>query len=104
MCWINDCALYWVSTAICRMPELTQFDSTKSMIMNLPPKGVAGLQRGWVSPLRRSPRPPALRHDHRQGAARQTADVASGVSTSSVSHTYPKLHRESTNQPPAQSQ
>jgi hypothetical protein len=28
-----------------RMPELTQFDSTKSMMRNLPPNGVAGLQR-----------------------------------------------------------
>jgi len=30
---------------IWRMPEFTQFDSTKSMMRNLPPKGVAGLQR-----------------------------------------------------------
>ena len=60
MCWINDCALYWVNTAICRMPELTQFDSTKSMILTLPPKGVAGLQRCLASALRRYPRPPAI--------------------------------------------
>jgi hypothetical protein len=39
---------------------LTQFDSTKSMILNLPPNGVAGLQRFWVSALSRSPRPPAM--------------------------------------------
>src|SRR5579863_2309473 len=42
------------------MPELTQFDSTKSMILNLPPNGVAGLHRCWVSALSRSPRPPAM--------------------------------------------
>ncbi len=42
------------------MPELTQFDSTKSMIRNLPPKGVAGLHRLAVSAFRRSPRPPAM--------------------------------------------
>src|SRR6202167_3162015 len=60
MCWIRDCALYWVNTATWRMPELTQFDRTKSMILNLPPKGVAGLHRCWVSALRRSPRPPAM--------------------------------------------
>src|SRR5580692_1831154 len=42
------------------MPEFTQFDSTKSMMRNLPPDGVAGLQRLTVRPLRRSPRPPAM--------------------------------------------
>ena len=42
------------------MPELTQFDSTKSMMRNLPPKGVAGLQRCSVRSLSRSPRPPAM--------------------------------------------
>ena len=43
------------------MPELTQFDSTKSMMRNLPPKGVAGLQRcsGQIA-CSRSPRPPAM--------------------------------------------
>jgi hypothetical protein len=52
--------LYWVNTAIWRMPELTQFDSTKSMMRNLPPKGVAGLHRCAVSAFSRSPRPPAI--------------------------------------------
>src|ERR1700692_4078484 len=88
------------------MPELTQFDSTKSMMRNLPPNGVAGLQRCCGSALRPPPQPPPLpravaarrrppldrsppppRHDHRQGAARQSADITSGVTTSSVSHT-----------------
>ena len=40
----------------------------------------------------------AARHDHRQSSARQSADVASGVVTSSVSHTFPACH---TRQPPA---
>ena len=42
------------------MPELTQFDSTKSTMRNLPPNGVAGFARLFVSCLRRSPRPPAM--------------------------------------------
>jgi len=42
------------------MPEFTQFDSTKSMMRNLPPKGVAGLQRCAVRSRSRSPRPPAM--------------------------------------------
>src|SRR5262249_54602120 len=59
MCWISDWALYCVSTVIWRMPEFTQFDRTKSMMRNLPPNGVAGLQRFAVRALRRSRRPPA---------------------------------------------
>ena len=42
------------------MPEFTQFESTKSMMRNLPPKGVAGLQRCAVRSPSRSPRPPAM--------------------------------------------
>src|SRR5262245_28094211 len=57
---MSDCALYCVRIEIWRMPEFTQFDSTKSTMRNLPPKGVAGLQRCSVSALRRSPRPPAM--------------------------------------------
>jgi len=60
MCWMSECALYCVSTEICRMPEFTQLDSAKSMMRNLPPNGVAGLQRSSVRSLRRSPRPPAM--------------------------------------------
>ena len=36
-----------------------QFESVKSMIRNLPPKGTAGLVRQSVSTPKRSPRPPA---------------------------------------------
>ena len=31
-------ALYWVATAILRMPEFSAFDSAKSMMRDLPPK------------------------------------------------------------------
>ena len=40
-CWrcrISECALYWVATPMRRMPELSAFDSAKSMIRVLPPK------------------------------------------------------------------
>src|SRR5574344_474054 len=56
---ISECDLYWVSTPIWRMPELTQLDNTKSMMRYLPPKGTAGLARHWVSARRRLPSPPA---------------------------------------------
>jgi hypothetical protein len=46
---IRLCALYWVATPICRTPEFTQFDSVKSMILNLPAKGTAGFARQSVS-------------------------------------------------------
>ena len=35
---MRECALYWVATAIFRMPELSAFDSAKSMMRVLPPK------------------------------------------------------------------
>ena len=34
----GECDLYWVMTPILRSPELTQLDSAKSMMRNLPPK------------------------------------------------------------------
>jgi len=34
----SECDLYWVATPIRRIPELTQFESAKSMMRNLPPK------------------------------------------------------------------
>ncbi len=40
-------------------PELTQFDSVKSMIRYLPPNGTAGLARTDDRIERRSPSPPA---------------------------------------------
>jgi len=39
---IRLCALYWVATAMRRMPELSAFDSAKSMIREFPPKYTAG--------------------------------------------------------------
>ena len=74
MCWISECALYCVSTEIWRMPELRQFDSTKSMMRNLPPNGVAGLQRSSVSCLQ--PLAASARHDHGERAAGQPAQVS----------------------------
>jgi hypothetical protein len=41
------------------MPELTQFDKTKSTIRNFPAKGTAGLARHNVKSFKRDPRPPA---------------------------------------------
>src|SRR5438105_15663682 len=41
------------------MPELTQFDSVKSMMRYFPAKGTAGLARWADSTLSRSPCPPA---------------------------------------------
>src|SRR3954470_20887684 len=51
--------LYCVSTTTLSMPELTQFDSVKSMIRYLPPNGTAGLARTDDRIERRSPSPPA---------------------------------------------
>jgi hypothetical protein len=44
---------------ILRMPELTQLDKGKSIILNLPPKGTAGLARQSVMFINLEPRPPA---------------------------------------------
>jgi len=41
--------LYWVATAIRRMPELMALESAKSMMRDLPPKKTAGLARLSVS-------------------------------------------------------
>ena len=35
---MSECALYWVSTPMRRIPEFTQLESTKSMMRNFPPK------------------------------------------------------------------
>jgi hypothetical protein len=56
---IKLCALYWVATLMWRMPELSAFESAKSMIRDLPPKNTAGFARLSVSSINREPRPPA---------------------------------------------
>ena len=56
---IRLCALYCVATAMRRMPELSAFDSAKSMMRVLPPKYTAGFARFSVSSMSRAPRPPA---------------------------------------------
>src|ERR1700704_5355682 len=53
------CALYCVSTAIRRTPELTQFESVKSMLRKWPANGIAGLHCHRVSSPSRVPLPPA---------------------------------------------
>ena len=65
------------------MPEFTQLDSTKSMMRNLPPKGVAGLQRCSVRSLQ--PLAAAARHDDGERAAGEAADVAAGRSAGGLS-------------------
>ena len=54
---------------------------------NLPPNGVAGLQRCSVRRLEALAA--AAGHDDRQGAAGQSADVASSVGAGRVSHGFP---------------
>ena len=56
---LSDRGLYWVRTTTLSMPELTQFDSVKSMIRYLPPNGTAGFARTDDRIESRSPSPPA---------------------------------------------
>src|SRR4029079_9158056 len=56
---LREWGLYWVRTITSVMSEFTQFDSVKSMIRYLPPKGTAGLARTEERIERRSPSPPA---------------------------------------------
>src|SRR4029078_3577528 len=56
---LREWGLYCVRTITSVMSELTQFDSVKSMIRYLPPKGTAGLARTDERIERRSPSPPA---------------------------------------------
>src|SRR5581483_7036955 len=59
MWWINECGRYCVSTATLYRPELTTFDSAKSMIRYFPANGTAGLARFSPRTLSRLPSPPA---------------------------------------------
>ena len=56
---LSERGLYCVSTTTSSMPELTQFDSVKSMIRYLPPNGTAGFARTDDRIESRSPSPPA---------------------------------------------
>src|SRR5215510_4775382 len=56
---LSECGRYWVRMATSKMPELTQFESGKSMMRNLPANGTEGLARFSESTLRRAPSPPA---------------------------------------------
>ncbi len=64
MCRSSECDLYWVTTAMRRMPEFRQLDKAKSMMRNLPPKYTAGLARFSVSCFRREPRPAGQHQGH----------------------------------------
>ncbi len=55
----SERGLYCVRTTTSSIPELTQFDSVKSMIRYLPPNGTAGFARTEDRIERRSPSPPA---------------------------------------------
>ena len=55
----SESGAYCVRTMTFVMPELTQFESVKSMMRYLPPKGTAGLARTPERSDRRSPSPPA---------------------------------------------
>ena len=59
-----------------RMPELTQLDSAKSMMRNLPPNGTAGFARQSVRP---EPRAAAAGEDHRDRALGKLGDAAAGL-------------------------
>src|SRR5580693_3759252 len=59
MCRSRLWLLYWVSTAIRKIPALTRLDSAKSTSRYMPPNGTAGLARSAVSGASRLPAPPA---------------------------------------------
>ena len=64
---------YCVRTATSKRPELTQFDSVKSMMRYLPANGTAGLARCADRTLSRSPWPPARITDTTSLVGRQRA-------------------------------
>src|SRR5512135_2085260 len=59
MCSFKEWGRYCVRIITSEIPELTQFESVKSMIRYLPAKGTAGFARFSVSTPRRDPSPPA---------------------------------------------
>src|SRR5512144_2584888 len=59
MCSLSECGRYCVRIITSEIPELTQFDSVKSMMRYFPAKGTAGFARFSVSTPRREPSPPA---------------------------------------------
>ena len=69
---IRLCALYCVATAMRRMPELSAFDSAKSMMRDLPPKKTAGLARLSVSSIEPGAAPARQDVGHGMAAQRPT--------------------------------
>src|SRR5713226_1694416 len=59
MCSSSEWGRYWVTIITSTIPELTQLESVKSMILYFPAKGTAGLARRSVRTPRRDPSPPA---------------------------------------------
>ena len=84
MCRSRLCDLYWVSTTICRSPELIRFEIAKSIRRYCPPNGTAGLARSAVRGIRRLPSPPARMIPKTFGAAGMAPhyDRTSGPCTS----------------------
>src|SRR3954454_21510806 len=65
---LSESDLYCVSTLILSRPELTKFESAKSMSRYRPAMGTAGLARSAVSGHRRRPSPPARTMARTRGA------------------------------------
>src|SRR5262252_7403222 len=59
MCSLSECGRYCVRIMTSEIPELTQFESVKSMMRYLPAKGTAGFARFSVRTPSREPSPPA---------------------------------------------
>src|SRR5262252_9077197 len=59
MCSLSECGRYCVRIMTSEIPELTQFESVKSMMRYLPANGTAGFARFSVRTPRREPSPPA---------------------------------------------
>ncbi len=84
MCWISDCDLYCVSTAICADAGIDAIRQHEIDDAEFAAEGrgrfAAMFGEGFEAFAA------AARHDYRQRSAGQTADVASGVGAGSVSH------------------
>src|SRR5579862_9687513 len=59
MCSFKECGRYCVRIMTSEIPELTQFDSVKSMMRYFPANGTAGFARFSVRTPSRDPSPPA---------------------------------------------
>ena len=62
MCSFNDNGKYCVKIPIWKIPEFVQLDNAKSIILNFPANGTAGLERFSDKISNLEPRPPAKIH------------------------------------------